>query len=89
MIGPFSGLDEAKELGKRDVVASYKACEQLDGKRLLVFGLLGALAVMPAVMPPLRHRYATRATARRLLPAGRAGLLGLSCTPHPCPAQAP
>lgn len=41
--GPFSGLGEAKELVLRDVVASYKACERADGKRLLVFGLLGTL----------------------------------------------
>lgn len=40
--GPFSGLEEPSALSQRDVVASYKACERSGGRRLLVFGLLGA-----------------------------------------------
>jgi len=41
--GPFSRLDVATELPLREVVSSYKACENNEGKRLLVFGLLGTL----------------------------------------------
>ena len=66
-VGLFSGLEEARQLPKADVVASYKACERNGSQRLIVLGLLGTLI-----------EYASFRSLQQLLPSVRRNLATLA-----------
>jgi trehalose-phosphatase len=69
--GPFSGLEESSELPHREVIASYKACERVGGRRLLVFGLLGTLI-----------DYARFVNLEHLMPSVRRNLAEIAASPQ-------